>query len=34
LPGQKLFDRWLYWNDYFSKQEPPTYAGSLVDRAR
>jgi TRAP-type C4-dicarboxylate transport system substrate-binding protein len=34
LPGQKLFDRWLYWNDYYSKQEHPTYIGSLADRAR
>ncbi len=34
LPGQKLFDRWLYWNDYYSKQDPPTYLGSLADRAR
>ena len=34
LPGQKLFDRWLYWNDYFSKQQPPNYTGSLADRAR
>ncbi len=34
LPGQKLFDRWLYWNDHYSKQEHPTYIGSLADRAR
>ena len=34
LPGQKLFGRWLYWNDHYSKQQHPTYIGSLVDRAR
>jgi TRAP-type transport system periplasmic protein len=34
LPGQKLFDRWLYWNDHYSKQQHPTYTGSLADRAR
>jgi len=34
LPGEETFDRWLYWNEYYSEQEHPTYISSMEDRAR
>ena len=34
LPGDKLFERRLYWNDFYSKQDHPSYIGSLADRGR